>query len=70
MPEPSHSSSIEYSPEWWQGYHCMLPKTRNPYTAGQPWLAEHPDPVVLRKMKDWDDGWHVRFYGENPHESA
>jgi hypothetical protein len=66
MPAPHHS----FSTEWWLGYHCMGPKSRNPYKAGQPWLAEHPDPVILKKIEDWDDGWQTRFYGEKPHDDC
>lgn len=57
MPEPSHS----FSTEWWQGYHCLLPVTRNPYLA-------KPGSHQSEASEDWDDGWHTRFYGEGVDE--
>ncbi len=58
--------STKHSQAWWEGYNCQLPKTHNPYAVGQPWLAEHPDEAILQKMKDWDNGWQTRYYGEEP----
>ena len=56
----------EHSSVWWDGYVCQGPKSRNPYAAGQPWLAEKPDPVILQNYKDWQEGWECRYYGEKP----
>lgn len=56
----------KHSPEWWAGYHCQEPKVKNPHTAGQPWLAEHPDKTILQKIDDWNEGWQTRYYGEEP----
>lgn len=54
------------SKEFLEGYNYLGPKSRNPYAVGQPWLAEHIDLVICRKVQDWNAGWQQRFYGEPP----
>lgn len=53
--------------EFQLGYNACdqnITRNRNPYAAGQPWLAEFPDKKILRQMNDWTEGWNKRFYGE------
>lgn len=59
-------NTTNHTKEWWEGYNCQFPKCRNPHAAGQPWLAEFPDRHLIRKCKDWDEGWEARFYQEDP----
>ena len=56
--------SIGHSKEFLEGYNSKSQRVTNPYAVGQPWLAEYPDKVILKKCNDWFDGWEHRFYGK------
>lgn len=48
---------MEHSEEWWQGYMCQFPRSRNPYQG---------NPETVKESQDWLAGWSTRFFGEAP----